>query len=267
MTIYVTYVTIYQGNKLPPFYIGYTSKENISKGYKGSVSSKQYKDVWYSEIRNNPHLFKTKIIKEFDSKQEAILHEEKLHVQFNVDENPLYTNKIKSRHYWTNKGGYKISDEKRKNMKWGDDRERVKKQSILSTKRNKEIWASYTEEQRAARSKKISESRKGQPAHNKNVPRSLNEKKAISDGTKKAMDNEKLRKHLSEKAKKRGTIKICCLECKRVITAPNFPAHVEKHDGIEHIYVHNGNKQLKIRKGIDEIPEGFVRGRLSKRNK
>lgn len=267
MTIYVTYITIYQGNKLPPFYIGYTSKEKISKGYKGSVRSKQYKDIWDSEIKNNPHLFKTKIIKEFDSRIEAVLHEEKMHVQFDVDKNPLYTNMIKSRHYWVNKGGYKISEEKRQNMKWGDDKERVEKQSIETSKRNKEVWESYSEDQRKARSKRISESKKDQPAHNKNVPRSLNEKEAISYGTKKAMDNEKLRKHLSKKAKNRGINKICCLECKKVLTAPTFQAHIEKHDGIEHIYVHNGNKQLKIRKGIDEIPEGFVRGRLFKRNR
>jgi hypothetical protein len=53
-TIYCTYLTIYSGNKLPPFYIGSTSVNRISNGYHGSVSSKRYKSIWLEELKTNP---------------------------------------------------------------------------------------------------------------------------------------------------------------------------------------------------------------------
>lgn len=59
---YCTYLTLYSGNKLPPFYIGSTHVKNINKGYKGSVGSKNFGDIWKTELKENPELFKTKII-------------------------------------------------------------------------------------------------------------------------------------------------------------------------------------------------------------
>ena len=56
--IYCTYLTVYTGNKLPPFYIGSTSVDNISKGYRGSVLSKNYKSIWKQELHSHPDLFK-----------------------------------------------------------------------------------------------------------------------------------------------------------------------------------------------------------------
>lgn len=52
-TIYCTYLTTYFGNKLPMFYIGSTSVSKIKNGYRGSVSSKQYKTVWMKELKEN----------------------------------------------------------------------------------------------------------------------------------------------------------------------------------------------------------------------
>lgn len=43
---YCTYVTFYSGNKLPPFYIGSTSVDKIEKGYRGSVKSKRWKQIY-----------------------------------------------------------------------------------------------------------------------------------------------------------------------------------------------------------------------------
>ena len=42
--MYCTYLTIYLGNKLPPFYIGYTKIKNIEKNYNGTVTKKNNKD-------------------------------------------------------------------------------------------------------------------------------------------------------------------------------------------------------------------------------
>ena len=93
MSIYVTYLTVYSGNKLPPFYIGSTSLDKIYKGYRGSVQSKKYKDIWKSELKQNPHLFKTKIISQHSDRKEALIKEDFLQRRLNAVESSLYINK------------------------------------------------------------------------------------------------------------------------------------------------------------------------------
>jgi len=89
---YCTYITFYRGNKLPPFYIGYSSIKKINKGYNGSVSSKKYKNIWLIERKENIHLFSTKIIKSFNTRKEATIHEEYIHNFLNVHKNSMYIN-------------------------------------------------------------------------------------------------------------------------------------------------------------------------------
>lgn len=89
---YCTYLTCYKGNKLPPFYIGYTLIKNINKGYHGSVKSKKYKETWLSELKNNPHLFTSYIISKHKLKEDALKKEEFFHKQLNVVKSPLYIN-------------------------------------------------------------------------------------------------------------------------------------------------------------------------------
>jgi hypothetical protein len=90
--IYCTYLTIYRGNKLPPFYIGSSSVENINKGYHGSVCSRKYKQTWTDEIRNNPHLFTTKIVTTHSSRKEATDKERIFQKQLNVVCSSMYIN-------------------------------------------------------------------------------------------------------------------------------------------------------------------------------
>jgi hypothetical protein len=92
MTIYCVYLTVYKGNKLPPFYIGSTSIEKIENGYHGSVISKKYKKIWNNEIICNPKLFSTYIIGKFNDRNEAYSKEEQLQRKLNVIANPLYIN-------------------------------------------------------------------------------------------------------------------------------------------------------------------------------
>jgi hypothetical protein len=40
--MFVTYLTEYSGNKLPPFYIGSTSATRLATGYHGSVRSEKW---------------------------------------------------------------------------------------------------------------------------------------------------------------------------------------------------------------------------------
>lgn len=92
MEQFCVYLTVYKGNKLPPFYIGSTSIKKILKGYKGSVSSKRYKSIWRQEVTNNPQLFKVNVIKTFLTRDDAYNHEKKLQILLRVIYNPLYIN-------------------------------------------------------------------------------------------------------------------------------------------------------------------------------
>lgn len=93
MTTYCTYLTIYSGNKLPPFYIGSSSIARINKGYRGSVLSKVYKETWKNELLTNPHLFKTKVLTTHNDRKEATIREKSLQKSLSVVKNPLYINR------------------------------------------------------------------------------------------------------------------------------------------------------------------------------
>jgi len=92
--MYCVYLTVYTGNKLPPFYIGSTSYRNIEIGYCGSVQSNEYKKIWKLENKINRHLFHVTIVKTFDDRQEAYSYEEYLQRKLDVLNNPLYVNKV-----------------------------------------------------------------------------------------------------------------------------------------------------------------------------
>ena len=92
MNIYCTYLTIYLGNKLPPFYIGSSTIDRINSGYRGSVSSKKYKIIWESELKLNPHLFQTKIISTHQTSKEARQKEMFFHEQLKVVKSEMYVN-------------------------------------------------------------------------------------------------------------------------------------------------------------------------------
>lgn len=91
---YCTYLTVYSGNKMPIFYIGYSSVEKVLNGYRGSVSSKKYKHIWLEELQNNAHLFKTKILTRHTSRKEAAEKEATLHKSLCVHKNELYINQV-----------------------------------------------------------------------------------------------------------------------------------------------------------------------------
>lgn len=92
MPIYCTYITFYRGKKLPPFYIGSSSVKKVAEGYHGSVCSKQFKEIWKSEIKDNPELFTTKIITTHTDRKEATVREHQLQLALRVVKNSLYIN-------------------------------------------------------------------------------------------------------------------------------------------------------------------------------
>ena len=96
MTIYnnfCVYLTTYSGNKLPPFYIGSSSIDSVlNKNYRGSSQSKKYGTIWKFEIKNNPELFKTAIISNHATREEAIIKELFLQKCLNVVKSTMYIN-------------------------------------------------------------------------------------------------------------------------------------------------------------------------------
>lgn len=92
MSIYCTYLTIYSGSKLPPFYIGSSSVDKVKSGYHGSVKSRKYKSIYELELKQNPHLFKTKILRTFGIRTEATSSEYKLQKNLKVVKSSMYFN-------------------------------------------------------------------------------------------------------------------------------------------------------------------------------
>lgn len=91
--MYCTYLTIYTGSKMPRRYIGSTTAERINnEGYNGSVLSKAYKAIWNKERKENPHLFKTRILSLFETSKEALKAEKNLQIKYDVVKSPNYIN-------------------------------------------------------------------------------------------------------------------------------------------------------------------------------
>lgn len=89
---HIVYLTRYKGTKLPEWYIGSTSHDNILNGYNGSVSSKKYKKIYLEEQKHNKHLFKTRILSRHMTRKDAIKEELRLQEKHKVTKNPKYIN-------------------------------------------------------------------------------------------------------------------------------------------------------------------------------
>jgi hypothetical protein len=164
MTIYCTYLTTYSGNKLPPFYIGSSSVENIKNGYRGSVSSKLYKKIWETELKNNPQLFKTKVITTHTNSKEARMRELEFHIHFNVVRSSMYANRALAK-----PNGFHGSDVKKENHpQWGthhtvDSKYKISLKNTGKIPHNKGVPMSDTMKQRISNTKRLNPS----PAPNK----------------------------------------------------------------------------------------------------
>lgn len=146
MSIYCTYLTVYKGNKLPPFYIGSTSINKIKMGYKGSVKSDKYMELWKHELKHYPMLFSTRIISIHDTREAAYIKESKLQKQLSVVSSPLYinmtdvtTNKI-GNYVRTKKIREKMSASRKLFNATHQAPKKTKEQKDLSYTNAKEYW-------------------------------------------------------------------------------------------------------------------------------
>jgi len=111
--MFVTYLTIYDGDKLPPFYIGSTSAERVENGYHGSVRGLEYGAAWKQELAAKPELFDTIVLSEHTTREEALIEEQRLHVKHNVVRDPRFINTATARGGFINRG-YWTEEEKQR---------------------------------------------------------------------------------------------------------------------------------------------------------
>lgn len=217
--MYCVYLTIYKGNKLPPFYIGYTKTDKVSSGYHGSVSSKSYKKVWQQELKSSPHLFLTTILKVFDCQESAVFYEEYLHKHFKVHKNPLYINQSISNVSFRN------------NLSTFNHTESTK-QKISASNRGKKRDAKTREVLKNA----FTQSEKHKQACLKNLKKAslknLGQKRSKEFGKllSKRLTGRKFFPETKEKmswaAKERSKSRLCCIKCKSELPSNSLGSHL-----------------------------------------
>lgn len=115
---FCVYHTTYSGTLMPSNYIGSSSVDKvINKSYRGSVSSKKYKNIWLSELKLHPELFNTEIISYHDTRHNATWKELQIQRIFNVVKNPIFINmSYASPHgyFGMDNSGITLSDEHKK---------------------------------------------------------------------------------------------------------------------------------------------------------
>jgi hypothetical protein len=129
--MFCTYLTTYRGHKMPPFYIGSTSISKVNSGYRGSVVSREYKTIWRSELRNNPHLFKTSILSTHQTRGDATDKENKLQRMLCVVKNSMYINMS----YASPRGFTDLDKSGKRNGMYGKKHSDVSKQRMSKPRR------------------------------------------------------------------------------------------------------------------------------------
>ena len=224
--MYCVYLTTYKGNKMPKWYIGSSSLSKLENGYHGSVTSKAYKIIWRKELKDNSHLFKTDIIKIYNTREEALQGEYEYQVGCDVVKSKEYINMsfsipkgffgrdvkgIKNPRY-----GYKYTEEELK-LCSGNNNPNFGKRGILNPlfgkKRPKEVCKKMSESGKLkiftdTHRKSLSESQKGRKHTSETIQKIINSNrgKKQSDYAKKRASEVHKNKIISEETKERMRI-------------------------------------------------------------
>lgn len=138
MKRYVVYITHYTGTKLPKWYIGSSYESKVLNGYNGSVKSKKWKKIYDQERKDNKHLFKTKILSYYETKEEALIEELRLQKMHAVVKSKKYFNES----YATVNGcfGRDVSGELNPNFnkRWSEEQKIAAAKKMIGTKRSEE---------------------------------------------------------------------------------------------------------------------------------
>lgn len=218
MTIYCVYLTVYRGNKLPPFYIGSTSIDKINSGYHGSVRSKKYRAIWETELRTNQNLFSTKIIKTFDTRSSALAYEADIQNKLNVVQNILYCNMAVA----TVNGMFGMDVKGKNNPNYGNkwqssQRAAASERNSIYMQKNPKIWISKIIDGKVI-SKFIF---------------MMEKEKYISSGwetgKRKELHTDNIRVSASITAKRANHTLCTCMTCKKVVQAHTLNHHIKTH--------------------------------------
>lgn len=158
--MYCIYLTAYHGNKLPPFYIGYSTVEKVAGGYKGTVQSKLYKETFNQELAENPHLFKTFVVSKCKTRKEALEKEGRFQRHFAVHKNPMYINLAVSNekfyctdHSFKQRESFRSKVSENNRRRWADPEKKEKLVNAMRKTKGTEEWRKGQRE----RSRKLAE--------------------------------------------------------------------------------------------------------------
>ena len=104
--MFVTYLTVYSGDKLPPLYFGSTTAKRLASGYHGSVRSQQYRAAWEQELKDHPEMFDTFVVTEHSTRAESLAEEENLQRMFNAVRSASFANMGYARGGFINPGSF-----------------------------------------------------------------------------------------------------------------------------------------------------------------
>jgi hypothetical protein len=116
--MYCVYLTTYGGNLMPKYYIGSSSVTKVENGYRGSVASKEFREVWNLELKKNPHLFQTDIISKHETRHDATQAE----LEYQILNNALESNEYINKSYAIPNGFFGMDVSGEKNPMYGKSR-------------------------------------------------------------------------------------------------------------------------------------------------
>ena len=242
MSIYTPYVYLIGWSKLDRWYYGCSyarstkiaNPQNLWKTY--FTSSKLVKK--FRKIHGEPDVIQ--IRKTFEVAEQALSWEAKVIYRMDMVGDLRFLNQKDMSNRFRNKGGYNHTEKSKQTYRNSYTAERRKFLSEMSQELNKK----RTQESRKSAGLSNSKTRKDnfEKYSGKNSPlygikRGDEVIKAISIGTKLAMNNPELRAHLSNKAKLRCTsewkakiaeqnkYKICCIRCKQEMGKSSLSSH------------------------------------------
>lgn len=226
--LYCVYLTIYRGNKLPPFYIGSTSVAKAKGTYRGSVSSKDYKELWKTEMSNNPELFDIKIISYHQTRKDALDKEDYFHVKLGVKDNPLYINKARAIGCF---GVFKITPEVKEKMSlasMGKKKSESHRNNIAEANRKKAKDSEFLKKLASAERTK---------EWNANISKSLKGKKKTKEHCEKLSKAQKMIKRLP-----------CSADTKKAISLALKGNHPNPHKNMSYEEIYGKEKADELKK-------------------
>ena len=188
---YVYRITNTQENK---HYYGVRSskinpKLDLGIKYFSSSSDKEF----IKEQQENRHIFKYKIVKQFDSRKEAVCLEIKLHNKFDVAKNESFYNRAKQTSTGFDPTGTKLSDERKKQ---------------ISESSKGRIFSESSKQ-------KMSETRRGEKNAMYCKPKSEETKQKISNSLKNRKLSNDVKQKISETLKGVAKPTIICSYCSK----------------------------------------------------